>query len=223
MSSVTDTPELERSSLRDQVRSILRAKIITGELEEGTLYSVGEFATRLGVSATPVREALGDLEQHGLVQVIRNRCFVVPTLTDHDLDEIFQLRIMLEVPTVERVIGKLTVDELATCDAIVQRCLACAREGDLTGFLEADRDFHLRLLGALGNRRLVDIVDRLRDQTRLYGLLMLAPDNLVASAQEHEDLLQAIAAKDERRARERLVHHLEHTRGLWAGRPVPET
>jgi DNA-binding GntR family transcriptional regulator len=222
MSSVSDAPKLQRSSLREQIRTLLRTKIITGELEAGTLYSVNDFSTLLGVSATPVREALGDLEQQGLVEVIRNRGFIVPPLTDHDLDEIFQLRIMLEVTAVENAVGNLSPDELAACQEIVDRCLRCAAKRDLAGFLEADREFHLCLLGTLGNQRLLEIVDRLRDQTRLYGLLKLAPDRLVASAEEHIALLEAIAKKDKKHARQRLTRHLEHTRGIWAGRPDTE-
>lgn len=218
MSSVTGS-KVERASFRVQARRLLRTKIITGELEAGKLYSVGEFAELLGVSATPVREALGDLEQLGLIEVIRNRGFRVPPLTDHDLDEIFQVRAMLEITALDEVILKLSADDLAACRELVQRCLRSAEARDLNGFLEADRDFHLTLLSSLGNQRLVEIIDRLRDQTRLYGLIGLAPERLVASAEEHAALLEAIADHDARNAGVQLKRHLEHTRGLWAGRP----
>jgi DNA-binding GntR family transcriptional regulator len=218
VSSVTGS-KVERASFRVQVRRLLRTKIITGELEAGKLYSVGEFAELLGVSATPVREALGDLEQLGLIEVIRNRGFRVPPLTDHDLDEIFQVRAMLEITALDEVVLKLSADDLAACRELVQRCLRSAEARDLAGFLEADREFHLTLLSSLGNQRLVEIVDRLRDQTRLYGLISLAPERLVASAEEHAALLEAIADHDVKNARVQLKRHLEHTRGLWAGRP----
>jgi DNA-binding GntR family transcriptional regulator len=211
--------KVERASFRVQARRVLRTKIITGELEAGKLYSVGEFAELLGVSATPVREALGDLEQLGLIEVIRNRGFRVPPLTDHDLDEIFQVRAMLEITALDEVILRLSAGDLAVCRELVRRCLHSAEARDLAGFLEADRDFHLTLLGTLGNVRLVEVVDRLRDQTRLYGLLSLAPERLVASAEEHAGLLEAIADRDAESARVHLRRHLEHTRGLWAGRP----
>jgi DNA-binding GntR family transcriptional regulator len=201
------------------VRRLLRTKIITGELEAGKLYNVGEFAELLGVSATPVREALGDLQQLGLIEVIRNRGFRVPPLTDHDLDEIFQVRAMLEVTALDEVVFKLSADDLTACREFVRRCLRAAEARDLAGFLEADREFHLTLLSSLGNQRLVEIVDRLRDQTRLYGLISLAPERLVASAEEHAALLEAIADHDAPRARVQLKRHLEHTRGHWAGRP----
>jgi hypothetical protein len=113
--------------------------------------------------------------------------------------------------------------QLETCRTLVDRCLGCAAAADLAGFLEADRDFHLTLLRSLGNQRLVMMVDRLRDQTRLYGPLGLARERLVASAEEHVALLDAIANRDVEAARTELKHHLEHTRGLWAGRPAATT
>lgn len=216
--STSLTTTIERVSLREQVRSLLRAQVITGELQPGNMYVVADFAKALGVSATPVREALGDLAQLGLVEIVRNRGFVVPPLTDHDLDEIFQLRLMIEVGAVSRVAGKLSEAELADCENAVSRCRRSAERGDLAGFLEADRDFHLGLLSALGNQRLLEIIDRLRDQTRLYGLLLLAPERLIGSAEEHQSLLIAVAEGKRKVACEQLARHLEHTRGLWAGR-----
>jgi DNA-binding GntR family transcriptional regulator len=191
--------------------------VITGALEEGRLYSVGEFAQQLGVSATPVREAVFDLAHQGLVEVVRNRGFMVLPLKDQDLDEIFQVRILLEVPAVEALAGRLDPAVIERSREIVQRCLTAARASDLAGFLEADREFHLLLLEAHGNSRLVQIVDRLRDQTRLYGLPGLAASgNLVASAEEHGRILDAIVSGDAAEVRTEIEHHLRHTRGLWA-------
>lgn len=215
-------PRLDRSSLREQARLALRTSVVTGELEPGQVYTVGAVAKRLGVSATPVREALGDLAHLGLVEILRNRGFVVRDLTDHDLDEILDLRLLIETPVVERVAGRLSPRDRAVCRRLVEQGKMAAAVGDLTLFLEADREFHLRLAGALGNRRLVDILAQLRDQTRLYGLReLVARGELVTSADEHEALLDAIEAGDGALAREAITKHLKHTRGAWAGRIEP--
>jgi DNA-binding GntR family transcriptional regulator len=211
--------QLRPSTLREQARANLRASIITGEIPAGVLFSVGTVAERLGVSATPIREALSDLSHSGLVVVVRNRGFVVPELTEHDLDEIFELRLLLEVPAVERLTGRLSTEDLAARLSEVERGIDAATTGDLPSFLEADREFHLRLLASLGNARLVATVDNLRDQARLYGLSSLAAaGRLAASAEEHRQLLAAIEANNPVAAREQMTLHLKHTRGIWAGR-----
>jgi DNA-binding GntR family transcriptional regulator len=217
--AVSSLAQLKPATLREQARAALRASIITGEIAAGELYSVGAVAERLGVSATPIREALSDLAHNGLVTVVRNRGFVVPELTEHDLDHIFEVRLLLEIPAIERLVGHLSAADLAACRTEVERGTRAAASDDLPGFLEADRGFHLRLLGALGNSRLVEMVDSLRDQARLYGLTRLtAAGGLAASAEEHRQILTAIEAGDVDAARERMTLHLNHTRGAWAGR-----
>jgi DNA-binding GntR family transcriptional regulator len=213
---------LERSSLREQVQVILRTSIVTGELEPGKLYSVGDFAERLGVSATPVREAVVNLAHLGLLEIVRNRGFLVPELADHDLDEILQLRLFLEVPAIEQLAGHLSAETLALCREHVQHCKEAAEHGSLIEFLDSDRAFHLCLVGALGNRRLIEMLGHLRDQTRLYGLRGLAEGGqLLISALEHETLLGAVEDGDARRGHDEIVRHLHHTRGSWAGRIEP--
>ncbi len=210
--------QLKTTSLSRQARDAIRASIITGGIEAGKIYSVPALAERLGVSATPVREAMLELTNEGLVQPVRNRGFLVPRLSDHDLDELFELRLMLEVPSVGRAAGNITPQGAAECRALTAEIEAQAANGDLIGFLRADHLFHLRLLQELGNQRLVDIVGRLRDQVRLYGLPTLAESGLlIDSAREHAEILRAVEQGDRSRAEALMRRHVEHTRGAWAG------
>jgi DNA-binding GntR family transcriptional regulator len=215
-------PPLERSSLREQAVRHLRTSIVTGELEEDHFYSVGEFADHFGVSATPVRDAVGELASHGLIKIVPNRGFIVPRLTEADLEEIHELRIMLEVPAIEAIAGKLAPTYAAQCQALVEKGALASKAHDLLGFLESDRDFHLTLIRGHGNQRLVEIVERLRDQTRLYALPGLAASGrLAAAVDEHAAILAAVMGGERGLARENLVRHLHHTRGLWAGLDDP--
>jgi DNA-binding GntR family transcriptional regulator len=199
-------------------RAAIRAHIITGQLKPGVIYPVSYFASRLGVSATPVREALLDLSSQGLVELARNKGFRVPELSEHELDEIYQLRLLVEAPAVAMVVGRLTPEDQRRCAELAKKIEECATEGDLTGFLENDRLFHEALLAPLGNRRLLVLVDELRDGARLWALPSLSrSEPLTASAREHEQLLRAVVKGDAEGARKLMVHHLEHTRGLWAG------
>jgi DNA-binding GntR family transcriptional regulator len=94
-----------------------------------------------------------------------------------------------------------------------------ARRGDVVGYVEADRELHLALLAEAGNPRLVEMVGRLRDQSRLYGLEQLAAEGvLVDSAAEHMRLIDALESGDRRAAERVMAHHLDHVRGIWASR-----
>jgi len=210
---------LKTENLRSKAHAAIRASIVTGELEAGGLYSVSYFASRLGVSATPVREALFDLAHEGLVETVRNRGFRIPLLDDHDLDEIFEIRVLLEVPSMRRLADVVDDATMRKGRHHALRTVECARRNDLVGFLQNDRAFHECLLRTLGNRRLVSVISRLRDAVRLYGLAgIVGSPALVATAKEHLELLDALVQHDASRVERLMMRHLEHTRGIWAGR-----
>lgn len=210
---------LRSLNLREQAREAIRASIITGELEPGQTYSARLLADRLGVSATPVREAMLDLTRERLLQIVRNKGFVIPKLSDPDLQHIFELRMLLEVPSMQVVVARISGDEVEELRVLAEDNKRAASAGDLVKFLATDRKFHLALLAPLGNQRLIEIVGSLRDQQRLYGLAELSRSGrLVDSALEHQEILTSISCGSSADAEARMRRHLQHTRGIWAGR-----
>jgi len=216
-------PDLgSRMSLRQQVTEALRGAVVSGVMEPGELYSAPNLAAMLGVSATPVREAMLDLAKEGLIEAVRNKGFRVTELTDAELDQLTELRSLLEVPTVAAIAERYTDAWRADIDALSSDAadiVRCAETGDLIGHVAADRRFHLGLLSLHGNAQLVETVGELRARSRLYGLQQLAERGLLtASAAEHQQLLDLIVARDVDGARELMAHHIGHVRGQWAGR-----
>ncbi|WP_199035892.1 GntR family transcriptional regulator [Glycomyces salinus] len=219
--SAIPTPgrQLKSVSLREQAREAIRTQIVLGQIEPGYVESVINMASELGVSVTPVREAVMDLANIGMVEIIRNRGFRVPELTDHDLDEIFRVRTMLEAPAMAEVAEALDGAPIPRFRELADQITDAAREGDLNAFLELDRQFHLGLLDLLGNRRLTTMVAQLRDQARMQGLQKLADQGeLTSSGEEHIAIVDAIESGDAERATELMRKHLAHSRGIWAGR-----
>jgi DNA-binding GntR family transcriptional regulator len=147
---------LEGISFRDQAARAIRAAVVTGEIAGGKIYSVPSLAAQFGVSATPVREAMLDLVSEGLAEPVRNRGFRIKEASADDLDEIFELRILLEVPTLARLAGTLSSSDAERFEQIADEIEAAAEARDLVHFLDGDRSFHLGLLGLLGNRRLAE-------------------------------------------------------------------
>ncbi|MEU2128644.1 GntR family transcriptional regulator [Streptomyces sp. NPDC018352] len=203
--------------LRDQVANALRAALIAGELRPGVIYSAPALAADFGVSATPVREAMLDLAREGLVEAVRNKGFRITELTEQDLDDFTELRVMIEVPTIGRIARMGRTKELEALRPLAQAIVAAAAEHDILGYLEADRRFHLELLGLAGNRRLVEEVGNLRKRSRLFGLNRLDESGLlVQSAEEHAQLLDLLIAGNAERAERCMLGHMSHVRNLWA-------
>jgi DNA-binding GntR family transcriptional regulator len=217
MTILARTP-LQRNSLREQVLALLREALITGRMADGVIYSAKALAAELGVSDGPVREAMLALVADGLMQAVPNKGFRTVPPSAADLAEIYEMRLLLEVPGVARLArADLPPDLLTRLRHLVAEIESTARSGELAGNLAADRDFHLTLLGAGGNGRLVDAVARLRDQTRLHNLRALNADGrLIASADEHRPLLDAVIRHDKRAAERLIRRHLAHIRQDWS-------
>ncbi|HXB46258.1 MAG TPA: GntR family transcriptional regulator [Streptosporangiaceae bacterium] len=208
---------LRRTSLRDQVLRAIRNGLVTGQIVPGVVYSAAALASELGVSNSPVREAMLALVDEGLMEVVPNRGYRPVTLTAADTAEIIQLRELLEVPAVGLAAEGDISEVHAALENLVGVIEQTAAAGDIAGNLDADREFHLLLAGAGGNRRLASLVASLRDQARLYNLRHLAESGeLRASAAEHRPLLQAVASGDGPLAERLMRAHLGHLTTDWS-------
>lgn len=190
--------------------------IFTGKIAPGEMYSVPTLSSELGVSATPVREAMLDLIGEGLVVAVRNRGYRVVSLGPKDLDSILKLRILIEVPTTGEIAESRRDEDLPPLLTLAERLPQLARDGDYESYLKTDQEFHLALLGLAGNEQLVSTIERFRNQTRLFDVSkMAARGRLVASAAEHTELMSAIEQRDRARAEEIAEHHILRSRRAW--------
>ena len=214
-----DLPTLggKKSSYRERVVDALRAAMIAGELRPGEVYSAPTLAARFGVSATPVREAMLDLAKEGLVDTVPNKGFRVTAVSEKQLDEYTHIRALIEIPTVVGLAGTADPVSLEALRPAAREIVHAAVAGDLIAYVEADTRFHLGLLALAGNAHLVEVVGDLRGRSRLYGLTALVKaGRLLASAQEHLELLDALLDRDKSAVRDIMTRHLGHVRGLWA-------
>jgi DNA-binding GntR family transcriptional regulator len=211
--------KLQASSLRDQALRVIRARIISGAMRPGELYALGATANELGVSVTPVREAVLELARERLVELARNRGFRVREMSEHELNEIVEFRKIVEVGAVRLVAERNLLSQATDLRELARATEKYAAAGDWVGFLDSDRDFHLGIMGHLGNDRLLQVAGSLRDQSRLYGLDHVAgSESLIQSTHEHAALLDAIIAGHADEAGAIMDRHLQHARGIWAGK-----
>jgi DNA-binding GntR family transcriptional regulator len=207
-----DSLRVDRATLAGRALDALRAAIVDGRLQAGERYSVARLAERLEVSRTPVREALLVLERQGVVRFERNRGVRVLETTAHDLEEVFALRLLLEVPATRRACGLLEAAELAALDRELAAMERLAAEGDEGAFMAHDKRFHEIILRASGNRRLATIVSQLRDLVRFRGASTVGRSrDLQAILAEHVVIRDALEARDAPAAAGAMRAHLLNT------------
>ncbi|HST48672.1 GntR family transcriptional regulator [Jatrophihabitans sp.] len=207
-----------RTSLRNEAIRTLQAAIIAGELRPNVVYSAPALAAQLGMSATPVREAFLDLVKEGLVETVRNKGFRVVELAPSELDELTEIRLLLEVPSVRALARRgLSPAEYRQLKQLAGQIEQAAVRNDVVAHTKADLAFHTALLGLLGNKSLIAIVGSLRIRSRLYGLSALAGSGqLLPTSHEHAELIELIRRQDADGAADLMRQHIGHVRGSWA-------
>lgn len=199
--------------LRDVVFQTLRQAILRGEIRPGERLMEIHLAQKLGVSRTPVREAIRMLELEGLVTTIPRRGAVVADITVSDMEDVLEVRLALEELAVQIVCKRLTkeqLDELKGLAAGFRRTL----DGDDVGeCAQADMAFHEAIYNATGNKRLVQILNNLREQMYRYRMEYLKDrSSHQVLAEEHAEILQALEDRDEQKALEATRRHIARQR-----------
>lgn len=203
-------------TLRDWVFECLRTSIVSGDLAPGQRIVEADLAKQLEVSKSPVREAILQLKQDGLViDAPKGRGVVVAPLKPSDVREIYAVREALEGVAVRSLAANPRPDRVAAIRTIVDRMRQAVAEGDLQRQFDFDVEFHSVLCAATGNRRLQDLFSGLRpDIQRIFlfavnAMALEGPDSAATALAEHEQILAAIADGDVQRASESLATHFE--------------
>jgi DNA-binding GntR family transcriptional regulator len=206
---------LDRSTLARHVLDATRSAIVDGRLAAGELYSVARLAEQFGVSRTPVREALLLLERQGLVRFERNLGVRVLEPSSNDLEEVFTLRLLLEVPATYRACEVLTDADLDALQRELDAMALLADRDDENAFMRHDMRYHEILLEVAGNRRLAAAVDALRDFVRLRGTSTVGRGrDLPAIHAEHDAVHAALRRRDPVAAAISMRAHLLNTAWL---------
>ncbi|MBS1696530.1 MAG: GntR family transcriptional regulator [Actinobacteria bacterium] len=203
------------ANLASRILEELKAAIVNGELVAGSLYSVHDLASRLGVSRTPVREALIQLAGRGMVRFERNRGVRILQTSLHDLEEVFAMRLLLEVPATYRAVTQRTPAWVKLLGTQLKTMQNAAARHDETAFMAADRRFHEIINEASGNVRLARYIDSLRDMVLLRGTSTVdrsrGLDDILA---EHEEIYRHVERGHAERAAASMRAHLLHTATL---------
>jgi DNA-binding GntR family transcriptional regulator len=213
-------------SLQHKAYAFIQQQILQGRLPAGAALSEVSLARQVGVSRTPVREAIGQLVAEGFLERIPGRGVVVVQLTREDLIELYELREALEVYAISKLARQRpSPAELAAvreiCDQIRQMAEELRRSGrdrlndaEMQAFLATDLKFHLLLLRLAGNRRIMKVVADTRLLTRIFSYRREGHDvpQLESIYRYHSEILDAVEAGDAAAAMDKLGEHIRVSR-----------
>ena len=183
--------------LRDVVFNTLREAILKGELKPGERLMELQLASKLGVSRTPIREAIRMVEQEGLAVTIPRKGAEVAKMTEKDMEDVLEIREALDELAAKIACNKITEEQLKRLNEIKEEFEDSTRTNEVKRIAEADVSFHDVIYDATGNPKLVNMLNNLREQIYRYRVEYLKDEkNYPILIKEHEDIMKALSARD---------------------------
>lgn len=195
--------------LRDVVFQTLRQAILRGELEPGERLMEIQLANKLGVSRTPIREAIRKLELEGLVLMMPRRGAIVAEITEKSLKDVLEVRKALEELSVQLACERITEEEIEQLKDAAKNFEEALKTEDVTAFAEADVQFHDVIYFATQNQRLIQLLYNLREQMYRYRVEYLKRKEVHQTLlEEHDYIIQCLGKRDKEGATNAIGTHI---------------
>jgi DNA-binding GntR family transcriptional regulator len=197
--------------LRDVVFNTLREAILKGDLKPGERLMELQLAAKLGVSRTPIREAIRMLEQEGLAVTMPRKGAEVAKMTLKDMEDVLEIREALDELAVRIACAKISEEQLARLIAVKEQFENSTRTGDVKRIAEADVSFHDVIYEATDNPKLVTLLNNLREQVYRYRVEYIKdPKNYPTLIAEHEAIVEGLKNRDQNAATLAMHAHVEN-------------
>ncbi len=197
--------------LREVIFNTLKEAIIMGELKPGERLMEVQLAEKMGVSRTPVREAIRKLELEGLAHIIPRKGAQVADLSVKDIMDVLEVRAALDALATSLSAVRITDEELQMLKHVHSQFASYVEKDNLSGLVKKDVEFHEIIYKSSRNDRLIQIASNLREQVYRFRVIYLkdyiSPKEIV---KEHLDIYEAIAARDTQRASETAQRHIRN-------------
>lgn len=197
--------------LRDVVFKALRDAIVKGDLKPGERLMEIQLANKMGVSRTPVREAIRKLELEGLVLMTPRRGAEVAGITEKDMVDVLEVRKAMERLAVELACDKITDEEIEKLKEEIALQKLAIKNNDLQEIVRLDVEFHDRLYGSTGNKRLIQMLNNLREHIYRYRIAYIkdvTQRNLLID--EHTLIIESIINRDKISAMKAIEKHIDN-------------
>ncbi|OEJ95359.1 GntR family transcriptional regulator [Streptomyces thermolilacinus] len=202
----------------ERVYAHVKEAVLDRRIEGGTLLTEGELAEAVGVSRTPVREALLKLEMEGLLKLYPKKGALVLAVSAQEIADVVETRLLVEEFAVRKAVP-LPAPLLARLEELLTEQREHAREGDLRAVAVTDRCFHAEIVRHAGNQILSKLYDQLRDRQLRMGVAVMEahPDRVAKNIAEHAEILDALRAGDAEGAARCVRAHVSRVKVLVRG------
>lgn len=212
------TVQSRRPAAADRVYAHVKEAVLQRRYEGGTLLTEGDLAQAVGVSRTPVREALLRLEGEGLLKLYPKKGALVLAVSAQEIADVVETRLLVEEHAVGRAVPA-PPELIARLEELVDDMREQAAAGDLNAVSRSDRAFHAEIVRSAGNRILSDLYEQLRDRQLRMGVAVMHahPDRIAKNIAEHTEILTALRSGDAAAATDIVHRHVSWVRNLARG------
>lgn len=197
----------------------IRTAILEGELAPGDRLKEREIAQQLGISSTPVREALQSLDAEGLIELVPNRGATVRSYDEETLEELYRLRALLEGHAAGQAAERITEAQLALLEESNERFAKLRTDDDLRSLVRENLVFHSLIIEAAGGAKLAELVQNVMHIPLIYRVyIWYSPEQKLLSEKYHRQLVAALRERDAARAEQVMQEHVLEARDVLARR-----
>lgn len=197
LSSLLKLKSFAKPILRDEVYLSIKEAILTGELTPGERLSIGRLLQEIGFSPTPIREALLKLEQEGFVSRLQRGGFIVSRFTKKDIEEIFEIRSLLESHAVGLAMNHIHTKDIKWLEKNIEESKQFILKNKLSKVSTLNTEFHDYINRLSKNDRLLSLINALRDRIYQYrSAILRVPEKAEISIDHHRKMIQAIKKKN---------------------------
>ena len=211
--TITFQPMMESRPIREIAYEVLKHAIITGQIPAGERIVETDYADRLHISRTPLREALRKLERDGLVEYVLRRGVVVRAFTMEDVEEIYTIRNSLEMLTLPAIIAKATEEDIQGLKDRLAEMDVVLEHGDIEALSPMARAFHAQLTGICGQNRILRVIEGQDEFIKRFSAMAIRQENRRSQAhEEHYKLVEYIEKRDLENFQALMHRHIERSK-----------
>ena len=211
--SLTFQPMMESRPIREIAYEVLKKAIITGEIPAGERIVETDYADRLHISRTPLREALRKLERDGLVEYVMRRGVIVHAFTTEDVEQIYTIRNCLEMLTLPDIIEKATPENIAHLRELLAKMDELNAKNDVEALSPGAREYHTAITAISGKNRILRVIEGQDEYIRRFSAMVIKQEDRRNEAnEEHHRLVDLIEQKDLPAFEALMKQHIERSK-----------